>query len=410
MLQCSIVLTGSVAALADDVMQGLGDTTAMLARLRRSMPGLDAGPGATDGMIETEAFGDNPGALRMLSYAPPGLRPGAPLVVVLHGCTQNGPGYARDAGWLTLADRLGFAVLAPEQRAANNPNRCFNWFEPGDIGRGQGEAASIAAMVAAALAAHRGDPQRVFVTGLSAGGAMSAVMLAAYPERFAGGAIIAGLPYGVARGVPDALRVMGQGDPRSRAALGALVGRRTGTPLRLAIWHGDADHTVNRANGKTLADQWTTATGLDDGSARVEQLSGRTRSVWTGGADGSVVELNIVHGLGHGAPLSTQGPDGLGRAAPYMLETGISSTLEIARFWGLAAGAARSSENSAPDKASRSGADTHTGASAHADPAAADPARPTGLAGQVLDAVSAHVPADVRAIIAKALRAAGLSH
>ena len=381
-------------------MQGLGETTAMLARLRRLTPSLDAGANAPAAMIETETFGENPGALRMLSYAPLNLPPGAPLVVVLHGCTQTGEGYARDAGWIALADRLGFSLLSPEQRASNNPNRCFNWFEPGDTQAGRGEAASIAAMVATALAAHEGDPQRVYVTGLSAGGAMSAVMLAAYPELFAGGAIIAGLPYGVARGVPDALRVMSQGDGRAGAALGALVGRRTDAPLRLSIWHGDADHTVNQANARNLADQWTTAMGLDADPAQVERLGGRTRSLWRDDTGGSLLELNIVHGLGHGAPLATHGADDVGRAAPYMLEAGISSTLEIARFWALDAGPAPSVARAAR------GVET----AGKAPPAAPEnaAARPSGLAAQVLDAVSNHVPADVRAVIAKALRSAGL--
>ncbi len=409
MLHCSIVLLGSLAARADIPMQGLGETTAMLARLRRSMPGL-LNPAVTspDGMVDTETFGENPGALRMLSYSPPGLPPGAPLVVVLHGCTQNGQGYARDAGWITLADRLGFSVLAPEQRAANNPNRCFNWFEPGDTRRGQGEAASIAAMVTTALAACEGDPRQVFVTGLSAGGAMSAVMLSAYPEMFAGAAIIAGLPYGVARGVPDALRVMGQGDGRSGAALGGLVARKTGATLRLSIWHGDADYTVNRANAENLADQWTAATALDGGSATIERLKGRTRSVWRGETGGSVVELNIVHGLGHGTPLATKEADGIGRPAPYMLEAGISSTQEIARFWGLGAGVARRAEaGQSPVRPEEQDAAAEE-APVQKLGQDAGPARPSGVAAQVLDAVSAHVPADVRAVIAKALRAAGL--
>lgn len=392
-------------------MQGLGETTAMLARLRRSMPGgLDAGVALPDVMVETESFGENPGALRMLSYAPSSLPPGSPLVVVLHGCTQNGQGYALDAGWIALADRLGFAVLAPEQRASNNLNRCFNWFEPGDIQPGRGEAASIATMVAAALAAHEGDPRRVYVTGLSAGGAMSAVMLAAYPELFAGGAIIAGLPYGVACGAPDALRVMSQGDGRSGAALGALVGRRTHQPLRLSIWHGDADHTVNRANARNLVDQWTAATGLGVGSAQVERLNGYTRSLWHGEAGGSMIELNIVHGLGHGAPLSTREADGVGRIAPYMLETGISSTVEIARFWGVDAGAAQSLAAADHDsaEAARLGIEASGEAWAARPEGAVASGRSSGLAAQVLDAVSSHVPADVRAVIAKALRAAGL--
>ncbi|CAN5219327.1 PHB depolymerase family esterase [soil metagenome] len=379
-------------------MQGLGDTTAMLARLRKAMgtpPSTVVQTGQS--LVETVAFGENPGALRMLSYAPANLPRKAPLIVVLHGCTQTAEGYAVSGGWIALADRLGFAVLAPEQVAANNPNRCFNWFEPGDTRRGRGEAASIAAMVAAALKAHGGDPRRVFITGLSAGGAMTAVMLASYPELFAGGAIIAGLAHGVARGVPDALRVMGRGDGRDAAALGALVQRGAAPPLRLAIWQGDADYTVNAANAQDLVRQWTAATGLPETPSEVARLGTRTRSSWRGAASGSALELNIVHGLGHGTPLSTKSSGDVGAPAPYMLEVGLSSTLEIAAFWGLAA----QSATSAPDQAAPSD---------KPEPPPASGGKPTGLGAQVLDAVSAHVPAEVRDVIAKALRSAGLLH
>src|SRR5471032_986879 len=129
-------------------------------------------------------FAPNPGNLRMFRYLPgasaragatnqEALKAGAPLVVVLHGCGQTASGYDLGAGWCQLADQLGFAVLAPEQKAVNNPNTCFNWFNPEDITRGQGEAASIAAMIQTLIETHRLDGGRVFITGLSAGGAMA---------------------------------------------------------------------------------------------------------------------------------------------------------------------------------------------------------------------------------------------
>ncbi len=132
-------------------MPGLGETTAMLARLRRASSVAPAGQGR---LTRTRNFGPNPGQLTMLSYHPERLAPRSPLVVVLHGCTQSAEAYAVNAGWLALADRFGFMVLAAEQSPANNPNRCFNWFSPGDVRRGEGEAASIAAMVAHAIQAH----------------------------------------------------------------------------------------------------------------------------------------------------------------------------------------------------------------------------------------------------------------
>ena len=179
-------------------MAGLADTVARLAKARRAS--LETARPGTAKMVEVADFGPNPGGLRMLSYRPPALKPGAPLVVVLHGCGQHAEAFAGQAGWLTLADRLGFSLVAPEQSVSNNFNRCFNWFEAADISRDQGEAASIAAMVRHAIA-QGADPDRVFVSGLSAGGAMAVVVLGAYPELFAAGAVVAGLPYGVADGV-----------------------------------------------------------------------------------------------------------------------------------------------------------------------------------------------------------------
>jgi poly(hydroxyalkanoate) depolymerase family esterase len=116
------------------------------------------------------------------------------LVVALHGCTQTAADYDHGSGWTRLADRYGFAVLFPEQQRANNPNNCFNWFLPSDTRRSHGEAFSIRQMIERVITDHGVDRRRVFVVGLSAGGAMTSAMLATYPDLFAGGAIIAGLP------------------------------------------------------------------------------------------------------------------------------------------------------------------------------------------------------------------------
>src|SRR6195256_2478636 len=152
-------------------------------------------------LVETGHFGTNPGALRMFAFVPEHLQRAPALVVVLHGCGQTAAGYDLGAGWSTLAKRYGFALLMPEQQPANNANGCFNWFNPEDTARDRGEAGSIRQMIARMAGDHKINRRRIFVTGLSAGGAMTTVMLATYPEVFAGGAVIAGLPYGVATNV-----------------------------------------------------------------------------------------------------------------------------------------------------------------------------------------------------------------
>ncbi|MDP2213541.1 PHB depolymerase family esterase [Phenylobacterium sp.] len=348
-------------------------------------------------MVETADFGPNPGALRMLSHAPAGLPKGAPLVVVLHGCTQTAEAFAADAGWLALADRYGFAVVAPEQNSQNNPNRCFTWFSSGDITRGEGEAASVAAMTAHAIATYQLEPERVFVSGLSAGGAMAAVMLAAYPDIFAGGAIIAGLPYGVAGNVGQAMMAMRGSDRRDASALGALArgaSPQGGRTPRVSIWHGAADHTVNPANAEASAGQWAWMHGLAVEPDETWSPPGRSHSVWRSPEGGQVmIEKHLIAGLGHGTPLAVDGPDGAGAVAPYMLEAGVSSSLESLRFWGLAPPAA---DPPAEQKAAKAAA------------AAAAAAAEGGLAELVMRSVSGHVSGPVHDLIAKALRSAGL--
>lgn len=134
----------------------------------------------------------------MYKYVPDGLPAGAPLVVGLHGCKQSAGSFDDESGWTSRADASRFALLFPEQQEANHRDRCFRFFSSDHNRRDQGEAASIRAMIEAMKASHGIDPGRIFDTGLSAGGGMAAVMLAAYPEVFQAGAIIAGLPYGCA--------------------------------------------------------------------------------------------------------------------------------------------------------------------------------------------------------------------
>ena len=319
-------------------MRKLNDTLTRLSTMRNALAGA-TGVRGEDRLADLPAFGSNPGALRGRAYVPASLAPSAPLVVVLHGCTQDAAGYDRGSGWSQLADEHGFAVLYPEQQRANNANLCFNWFDAQDTRRDSGEALSIRQMVAAMVAEHGLDPARIYVTGLSAGGAMASVMLATYPDVFAGGAIIAGLPYGTASSVPEAFdRMRAHGGPRA-AALGRLVSAASdhGGPWpTVSVWHGESDATVSAANAALVVEQWRALHGVDGLPSAIEHVDGHPRRVWRDATGREVIEEYRIAGLGHGTPLSTAGDQACGAAGPYMLEAGISSTRHIARFWGLA--------------------------------------------------------------------------
>lgn len=324
-------------------MRKLNSTIAQLGRLR-ALSLQPPPPPDRRRLSDLADFGTNPGALRARYYVPKNLggqdQSGqAPLVVVLHGCTQNADMYDHGSGWSQLADELGFALLFPEQRGANNPNRCFNWFMPGDSRRDAGEPLSIWQMIAAMVAAHPIDEERIYVTGLSAGGAMTSTMLATYPELFAGGAIIAGLPYGAAASVPEAFASMrGEGYPDD-AMLGALVRSATdheGPWPTISVWQGDADCTVDASNAERIIAQWRAVHGNDDWKAETRMVDGARQRLWREPDGRVVIEAYEVIGMGHGTPLAVSGPGACGGAGPYMLDVGISSTRHIAAFWGLA--------------------------------------------------------------------------
>jgi poly(hydroxyalkanoate) depolymerase family esterase len=372
-------------------MRRLGSTVARLNALRRASLSALSETGGRLG--ELEKFGSNPGALAARTYIPEGLAPGAALVVVLHGCTQNASVYDRGSGWSDLADRHGFAVLFPEQTRANNHNLCFNWYQPGDARRGRGEAASIAQMVRTLTKTHGLDADRVFVNGLSAGGAMTSVMLACYPELFAGGAIIAGLAFGIAENVPEALeRMRGQGMPSRRALASRMTNAadHQGKWPTLSVWHGTADSIVSNANAGVIIDQWRDRVGLGDAEGKVDTVDGQQRTSWRDKNGRALVERYDIKGMGHGTPL---GDGECGQAGPHMLEVGICSTRRIAESWGLT----KARAGVAAAKSER--------AAAHA-PAVAKPRATAKPAPRTRHA--APRATGVAAVIEDALRAAGL--
>jgi feruloyl esterase len=273
----------------------------------------------------------------MFKYVPASAQPA--LVVALHGSSQTAASYDLGAGWSTLADRYRFVLLLPQQQISNNPNNGFNWFLAGDIERGKGEALSICQMIETMIIAHRIDRRRVFITGLSAGGAMACVMLAIYPELFAAGAIIAGLPFGTARNVNEALESMVRVRSRSSSQWGDLVraaSRHSGPWPRVSVWHGGADAVVRPENADQIVEQWIDVHGLDCQPAREEIIDGYPRRVWRNRFGNDVIESYTIPGMAHGVPLATgSGDKRCGVPGPFLLEVGISSSYHIAKFWGL---------------------------------------------------------------------------
>ncbi|MFW5418836.1 PHB depolymerase family esterase [Nocardiopsis sp. CNT-189] len=291
---------------------------------------------------KVEDFGADPGALDMYVYRPDPLPAGAPAVVALHGCTQDARTYADNSGLAEFADRYGFLLVLPEQPIANNIRNCFNWFQAIDNRRGSGEAASIRQMAAHAVDAYGTDPERVHVTGLSAGGAMTAVMLAAYPEAFRAGAAVAGIPYGCTRDT-NPFTCMNPGTDRTPEAWAQRV--RDARPgyggpwPRVAIWHGDQDTTVVPGNAGELRDQWTEVHGLGQEPDRTTAIGpgGRTVREEYLSADGSVaVEVARVSGIGHGTPVDPgQAERQCGRTGtPHFIDS-ICSAYWITSFFGL---------------------------------------------------------------------------
>jgi len=284
-------------------------------------------------------FGSNPGNLTMYRYVPAGLPSGRPVVVALHGCTQNATGYGTGAGWLQLADRLKFSVVLPEQKSANNFNKCFNWFERADTTRGQGEAESIAQMVRHTVTATGANPARVHVTGLSAGGAMTAVMLATYPEMFAGGGVVAGIAYRCAASMIDAFSCMNPGKNQTPAALGNSVrgaSSHQGPWPTVSIWQGTADYTVAQANATELVEQWTNVHGIPATPTSTDTVAGYPHAMYAAGGR-TVVERFTITNMGHGQPLDPgTGATQCGQAGAYLLDVNICAAWHMGNAWQLA--------------------------------------------------------------------------
>ena len=309
------------------------------------VPPPDDGPpvtGVTQAVTLTPvtSFGSNPGALKMFEFVPTGLASNAPLVVVLHGCTESASSYSTQTEWGNLANRFQFAVVFAEQQSANNSLSCFNWFQPGDTSRGQGEALSIKQMVDTATSAHGSDPARVFVTGISAGGVMTEVMMATYPDVFAGGGVMSGLTYGCAMSVTDANGCQMGSVSKTPQQWGTLVRNAfpgyTGPYPRLVAFHGSMDTTVAPADLQQSVDQWSNVLGIDETPEVNETFRTATHKVFRDAGGRSMIETYLINGMGHALTVDVgTNVDQGGATGAFSEDHDIYSSYYTAVFWGL---------------------------------------------------------------------------
>lgn len=300
-----------------------------------------AGTGA--GIVAVPSFGSNPGGLSLYVHVPASLPANAPVVFALHGCTQSANAYM-GAGWNELADAVGFVVAYPEQTSSNNSQRCFRWWDPAHTTRDQGEAKSIRSMVDYVRSQY--GVNDAYVTGLSAGGAMTAVMLATYPDVFRAGSIMSGLPYHCATTQTDAYTCM-SGEDQTAAALSALLPSQAHTtPPRVSIWQGDADYTVRPANASQLVRQFAGVNGVSETPTTSEAVGKATHDSFLDTNGSARIERWIISGMGHGTALDPA--NGCGTAGAYLLDESLCSTRKSAEFFGILTSASGSNVDAGP--------------------------------------------------------------
>jgi len=303
-------------------------------------PGAEGVVEAAVTLTQVDSFGSNPGALRMFKYVPADLPTGAPLVVALHGCTESASVYSTQTEWGTLADRFGFSVVFAEQPSSNNVISCFNWFQTSDISRDQGEALSIKQMVDKMKSDHGSDPARVFVTGMSAGGYMTTVMMATYPDVFAGGSVNAGGAYACATAMSEASPCQNGQVDHTPQQWGTLVRDAfrgyTGPYPRLIAFQGSTDTTVKPANLQQQVDQWSNVLGIDGTPEVNETFRTATHEVFRDDAGRSMIETYLVSSEGHALNVDPgTASDQGGTTGAFSEDHNIYASFYAAEFFGL---------------------------------------------------------------------------
>jgi poly(hydroxyalkanoate) depolymerase family esterase len=293
---------------------------------RSTSPASESGPRsrapnpAPGARFESHAYVNAAGALSFKLYVPAKAPSGPrPLVVMLHGCTQSPDDFAAGTRMNDVAEEMGFLVAYPAQPASANTHKCWNWFNTKDQERNSGEPSLIAGITRTIAEDHDVDPARIYVAGLSAGGAAAAIMAAEYPDLYAAVGIHSGLACGVARDLPSALAAMKSGRARPN-----------GARLRIPtiVFHGDRDATVHPANADGIIAQAAPRGAVTAQSESSVSSNGAayTRTLRTTVDGAQTTEQWIVHGAAHAW-------SGGNRAGSYTDPRGPDASREMARFF-----------------------------------------------------------------------------
>lgn len=263
-------------------------------------------------------FSEEAGSRPYKLYVPSGYRPGhpVPLIVMLHGCTQSPDDFAAGTRMNQAAEEHTCLIAYPGQTASANVQRCWNWFRQSDQRRGRGEPGLIAGITRQVMQDYAVDPRRVYIAGLSAGGAAAAIMGDAYPDLYAAIGVHSGLACGAASDMPSAFAAMRGGGTVGTSTSPSQMQQRI---VPAIVFHGDRDTTVNPRNGDAVVAQLARGTlpGTHSEEGRVPDGHAFSRRVRTDASGRTVIEQWVVHGAGHawfgGSPAGSytdpQGPD-----------------------------------------------------------------------------------------------------
>jgi poly(hydroxyalkanoate) depolymerase family esterase len=282
------------------------------------------------GQFLTGSYSNQAGSRPYKLYVPSGYHGQAlPLIVMLHGCTQSPDDFAAGTGMNALAEERTCLVVYPVQTSGANASKCWNWFSPTDQRRDQGEPSLIAGITRQVMGDYAVDPRRVYVAGLSAGGAAAAIMGTTYPDLYAAIGVHSGLACGAAHDMPSAFAVMRQGDAGAGVAKGLEENRR---PIPAIVFHGDRDTTVHPRNGDHVVAQSRSGTAADlEATMQRGQVPGGhaySRTVYGDASDRAILEHWVIHGAGHawsgGSPVGSytdpRGPDATREMLRFFLD------------------------------------------------------------------------------------------